>query len=333
MNDSTQPPFNDMGVFLTNDTVQPAPSFEVNLHYLTGTSRKSLEYIQNYVSSLLGAAEFVPVGYGGNSYKSSLRSVFGSKIYYTDGREDVLVWLPGAACEFIGHEALICLVEHLELSVTRLDVAFDGHGVSPALLEETWRDGNVNTRVRRESCKWINEGVDDSTGNSFYIGSRSSERHICCYDKRGFNRLEFRLKGEMAYNLSQSFVMLPDLADRVSLALGMLRAFVDFVDRSVDENPTRCPQLEWWADFLKNAEKFRFSKDKKEESVLDYVANVIKRYSASFATAVDMISIQTGKNPLDVCNELYYIGKSRQNARHKWFVKQYGVLSAAHVPF
>jgi hypothetical protein len=320
-----------MGVFLTNDTVQPATPYQVGLHYLTGTSRHSLEAVKAYLSSLLGASEFAPTGYGGNSYQHTLRSILDAKIYYTDGREDILVWLPGRVCEFLGHSGLICIIEHLELSCTRLDIAFDGHDISPMLLQQTWLDGNVNTRVRRESVDFRHEGVD-VIGNTFYIGSKKSERVLCAYDRRGFNRLEFRVRGEMAYNLSQSFLMLHDEPDRVSLVLGMLRAWVDFVDRSVDVNPTRCPQLPWWSSFLNSAEKFRFHKEKKEEYVLDYVANVIKRYSGSFSTAVDMISIQTGKNPLDVITELYFTGKSRQTSRHKWLVKQFGSLEA-HVPF
>ena len=104
--------------------------------------------------------------------------------------------LKGAGCEAIGTERLgridsHCYDANLRFQASRLDFANDYVGFTPTDLQRTWHSGRTVSRIKRQSF------MSNNDGTTFYCGSKESFQ-LCCYDKRGFTRAEFRVFGNDA---------------------------------------------------------------------------------------------------------------------------------------
>lgn len=189
---------------------------------------------------------------GGLGYERSYIVAGSARVYWSPGRADVHVSLPGEACERL---ALVDLVEMaLEMGLepnSRLDVAWDITGLTPGTFEDAFRAGDVVTRIHREVNPETGRlrGVErrsNHQGDTVYLGSRSSERFVRIYDRRGPTRLEMEWKGKRALALWHALLAVPE--DQLSrTAFAELRAFLDFRDRSASVRPDSCPLLDWWA--------------------------------------------------------------------------------------
>jgi hypothetical protein len=177
----------------------------------------------------------------------------GALIAWGDDRPDVFVSLPGSVCELLSIPALVALATVLELEPTsRLDLAWDAEGFTPADCRAAARRGDVVARVqfsKAESSKWVEDGAGSST---YYMGARTSSRMVRVYDRRGPTRVELEVKAERAVLLWRSLLAV-DLEDWSAAGLAELRAFVDFRDRSSGVRPDCCKLLPWWAAFVEGA--------------------------------------------------------------------------------
>jgi hypothetical protein len=321
------PPPTNRGVIMTDTSI--VDGITVRPDYMTGTSKMSLDEVKNYLSSVLGAVDWVEVSHGGYGYKHIAMSAYGVRIYYTEGREDILVWVPGKACEYLGDAGVWATRSYLDLKLTRLDLAWDRVGVSPYLLRDSFKASQYSSRVRANSCKWIEDGDGFQT---FYIGSGHSLRTLVCYNRRGYNRLELRLRDDYAQATAQTMEYLYEEKDRIEFYLSLVTGYIDFVDRQVDTNVSRCPRLDWWADFVGSVDKMRFALEKKVQHAQEFVNNVIGRMSASVATAAQILAAQSSKNPLDVLTELFHIGLRKQKPKHKVLLGYFNTAQP-YVPF
>lgn len=185
---------------------------------------------------------------GGYGYGCSAR-LGQASVYWSPGRADVFVVLPGETCEALGLVGVVAVASALDLEPSsRLDLAWDVEGVTVGAFRSAWHSGQVVTRAHRDS--W--DERKNSEGETFYMGSRSSGRFIRVYDRRGPTRLEMEWKGERSVQLWRRLLACAE--ERWSeAALTELRAFLDFRDRTEGKQPRVCPLLDWWAELVAGA--------------------------------------------------------------------------------
>ena len=187
---------------------------------------------------------------GGYGYGQSA-GVGGASVYWSPGRADVFVVLPGEVCETLGVVALVALATDLDLEPSsRLDLAWDVEGVSVQQVDSAWHSGDVVTRAHRDS--WRQD--QNAEGTTFYMGSRASGRMVRIYDRRGPTRFEMEWKGDRALLLWARLLACAEEGWSME-AMSELRAFLDFRQRQEGVNPQRCPLLPWWLELTEGASR------------------------------------------------------------------------------
>lgn len=212
------------------------------LHWFSGTCRGLLP--DDVLAALADHLNSTPqrLEHGGYGYQASAR-VGGASVYWSVGREDVFVVLPGEVCEVLGVVGVVAVATDLDLvPSSRLDLAWDLEGVAVADFQTAWHGGDVVTRAHRDS--W--QELRNADGNTFYMGSRASGRFVRVYDRRGPTRLEMEWKGERAVALWGRLLASQE-QEWSQAALTELRAFVDFRERSDSVHPRLRRLLPWWA--------------------------------------------------------------------------------------
>jgi hypothetical protein len=220
----------------------------MGLHWFAGTVRTlSFNAVLDIVSAHLGLS-ILRRPRGGYGYAQSA-GIGQASVYWSPGRFDVFVVLPGEVCEGLGVPGVVALATDLDLDPSsRLDLAWDAEGVTVAQVADDWRSGNVVTRAHRDSWKRLSS----ADGETFYIGSRASGRMVRVYDRRGPVRFEMEWKGERAVLLWRRLLACAE--ENWSMeAMSELRAFLDFRERSEGVNPQRCPLLPWWDEMTAGA--------------------------------------------------------------------------------
>lgn len=237
---------------------------EAGVHWMTGMTVQDAGLVLDWLAGTLG--ESVEVRDRGLHGYTEAWQVGPAVVLANPDRADmgVCVELNGSACDELGLAKIAAIHAGLELRVSRLDLAFDGVGFTPADLREAWEADSVRTRAKipekaREdrqfrTCKWYSS----PTGDTFSMGSRSSSQYARCYDERGPVRFELELKKKAAAEAAgQLFGVVSDGNSDVfaAVALSWVRRFVDFVDTDSDENVSRRTLLPFWETFVKGAEK------------------------------------------------------------------------------
>lgn len=227
------------------------------IHWFAGTVKHiPADAVAAEVARAFGVAP-VLLPRGGMGYSASYR-VGPGRVYWSPGRADVFVSLPGEACEWLSLPDLVALAVDLQLEPnSRLDVAWDCDGVTPGTFARAFRAGDVVTRIHRDIDPETGrmKGIElrsNWEGDTVYLGSRQSERFIRVYDRRGPTRLEMEWKGSRAIALWRRLVAVTE-SEASREAMAELRAFIDFRDRSAAGRPDCCPLLEWWAELVGDA--------------------------------------------------------------------------------
>lgn len=274
------------------------------LHWFAGTVRSDPSVILQALSEHLEAVSSVRPR-GGYGYACSA-GVGPASVYWSPDREDVFVVLSGEACEHLGTVGLVALSADLELEPSsRLDIAWDVNGVTPAELRAEWSCGNVVTRAHRGSWEWHENGE----GTTFYMGSRTSSRFVRAYDRRGPTRIELEVKEDRAVLLWRA--LLAHVEQDWSLAaLAELRAFVDFRDRSSGVRPDFCPLLPFWAEFVGGASRGGVVLPRRAPK-LDNMRSWLRRQVAPVLALV----LDADQSPEVLIRDLYDNGRSRYRAR------------------
>lgn len=154
-------------------------------------------------------------------------------------RMGIHVQLPGQALRLLSPAKALRICGELAASVTRVDIAVDVRGVSEvsdvygAMLAKT-----AVTRAQKYNM------VIGNTGDTVYVGSRTSERFLRVYDKAAeqkiegnWTRIEMECKGTRAKWVA-SYLMREGFQ-----GIGSLIA--DYVD---------CPGVDWYTDALHRVE-------------------------------------------------------------------------------
>lgn len=172
---------------------------------------------------------------------------------------EVYIVVPQGALDALGWDgqlAVLALLAALGVRLSRVDVYYDDLArlADPEDVLAAMRAGDARSRVK----KW-REVSDSDGGMTAYLGSRTGECMVRVYRKWAESgdpaagvRWEMEAKGERAPIVAE-FVRL-SAAPAVAF-FGLLRAFVDFVDREDGARGDRSALLGWWSALVGSAER------------------------------------------------------------------------------
>lgn len=239
----------------------------MGVHWFAGTTRHAVLDVLEAVSALRDGAPVVQHKRGMRGGYSYSASCGGVTVAWGDNRPDVFVNVPGEACEELGIPGLAALSVAVELEPSsRLDVAWDTSLFTPDTPAGAFLAGDVVARIDRTvnpdtgKMRGI-ERRENHEGSTVYLGSRTSERFVRFYDRRGPTRVELELKERRAVELWRRMLALNDEAAWGMEALAELRHFLDFrllVLGKRSGKPVAAserPLLSWWAEFVQGAER------------------------------------------------------------------------------
>ncbi len=262
----------------------------MGVHWLSGVSRLSPELVREIISRHMLGLVLEPSERGIWTYRhKALERSTGAFVAWTVDRLDVAINLPGTACELLGTVGLQELARELELTVTRLDLAWDTESLmTPELVRNAYESGAAVTHCK--VTDWRESKGGKKPGSTFYVGNRSasSARLVRFYDMRGPTRVELEVHKERASMLWQ---VLDDIKqeDWSAAGLAYLVDFVDFRDRSADPNVGRCPRLDWWDSFTEGAGRLALPLPRKAptlDSQKDWIENGVAPTLAVVADSV-----------------------------------------------
>lgn len=226
------------------------------VHWLRGTTVQDEETVLSAISTICGGLTFEVLPSGRYMYGRRVRSVEGltvlSEPHDPSTMPAVCVEVPGAACEFLGAGKLQQIAGLL--SLTRVDVAWDGAPFTVADAREWVSSGSMRTRLGRatghDQLGYVRPGKD---GNTVTLGSRHGTAQLVVYDRRGPVRAELRLYGQRAASEGVAEILAGPVGAWSAGFLGLLRGVVDFVDRTQAIRAADCPLLAPWAAFVGEA--------------------------------------------------------------------------------
>jgi Replication initiation factor len=297
------PPISNRGVTVT--------AFAV--HWFAASTEAPLEEIVSVHAAFFDGLSLDLQPHGGYGYKQCWRGFKGISVYTTPGRADKYIQISGDGCEALGTNGVATFAAALSLVPTsRLDVAWDVQGFTPQDMLEWWEAGNVVSRAHRDSMEWRR----NRKGRTLYIGSRTSNRFLRCYDMRGPTRIELECKGARSVFLWQAF-MASSETDWSDTALGVLRDFVDFRDRSGSDAPARCPLLPLWEAFVGHAPATPFPLPRKECRLERSMKFLEKQVAGSFSLVVDYLNTIGEQSLREYLAKLYLKGRDRRATRQE----------------
>lgn len=276
----------------SNTWVETVSSTFVHLDYLRFTGWGGFDEI----IACLADFHLVPSEYGSRFYKRGMEGLMHVKILFQPAiinmEEDMFqVEIPGEACQYLGYEgvyrvylAMLNLKRH---HASRVDIAFDYVPFTPYQLHESIK--NRFYRSYSRSTKWI-ESVD-SQGKptaTQYVGARTSERVVRCYDEHGFTRLELEVKGDYSdivlYNLFKG-----DKSTFLSESIGIIRDYIDILEKPYDENGGNS-LADYWREFIENQPRamLRVKRKAVELDVRKSIKTFTRQYS-KFIAALETV--------------------------------------------
>lgn len=326
-------PASNTGAISTNPTprdLKRGKSLLVSLHWLTATTKEltTLDAV-GFISDYLGHGPEVHHR-GLFGYTTTFEWLGGLKLLDNEKRPDMGICLlaDGDACDHYGFAKLSYIYQALQFTATRLDLAVDGCRFTPAALHRLWMADYVRSaartskdslpgRERFRSNKWWT----GPTGDTFYMGSRSSTQFARCYNSRGFTRFEMELKKERAAQVMHAIC---DGHDMASTLGAVITQFVAFVDKS-DTNRSRCKALPFWSRFIKRLKsnsvvtRLGGQPAKTAERLIQWIENQV-------APSLMVYEVLMGQrdNYDDVRRNLRKIGLERAKPRHHALISQGG---------
>lgn len=286
------------------------------LHWLEGVSQMDSASVVRAVESVVGhqAEPGSRTKFYRKGWKCGPVTVLGEGVTGQAEAMGVFVRVSGEGCDELGLVNLAKLAQLVGLRCTRLDVAMDGGGFTPAKLAAAWKSGRVRTHVKvsakaREGRDWREcSWESNSEGDTFYMGGKGAQRRACVYDRRGFTRFEMRYRGDAAAAVAAD--LLGDVGEGwATRAMGHVRAFVDFVSLG-QANASRRPLLGWWAKFVGDAERARVRLVRQVVESFEVVRSWVER---QVAPMLAVVAERLG--PAEV-KRLLRAGRSRWDARH-----------------
>ncbi|MCB2210335.1 replication initiation factor domain-containing protein [bacterium] len=231
--------------------------FRVTVH---GSTEYCVDMYNEYFEDCLGSLSESKRGAKG--YQGAFDSSLGFQLKHTPGanREYCTFEFPGQACkaippELLGYFYTVLRKEGRKINVNRIDLAFDGVKFTPLQLydvilkDEEREKPLVRSLTQRDSLDLRNQPLkvkedESSEGReTCYFGSRSSERYLRLYNKRGPNRLEVEYKGDRASLVANDLFRNFENTDHFyDIAISHLRDFIDI-------------DIDWWWEFINDVDR------------------------------------------------------------------------------
>ncbi len=299
-----------------------AQKLVVSLHWLTATSKgvspvDAVAFISDYLAH---GPELRDTGQWG--YTSAFVWAGGLKLLDNEARPEMGVCLvaDGSACEFYGFDKLSYIYQSLQFTATRLDLAADHCAFSPKRLRDLWYKDQVrtvckpmvNAQAQHEhvrTCEWMSS----PTGDTFYMGSRSSTQFARCYNSRGFTRFEMELKKERAAQVLEAIHQGAALNEVMG---SVVNQFVGFVKLD-DANRHRCTPLPFWRNFLQALSDAGVVTrlDARPERTIERLVDWIEGQVAPSLAVYEMVKGRSDSFD-DVRRDLRRIGLNRATPKH-----------------
>jgi DNA relaxase NicK len=263
--------------------------FRITVH---DSTRACIDLYNEHFGLALG--KLVDQGHGSYGFKGVMESSLGFQLKHTPGgdRHYCTFEFPGEACKAVPPKFFIyfykTLVRHeYKINITRIDFAFDNVPFTPKDFKEAIEedilhpDKNIiRSLTQRKSLHWHSEPFqerEDGSGigkDTCYFGSRSSERFLRVYNKRGPTRLEIEFKGVRALEVAH-YLFMTGIDDWFESMIGQVLDFIDI------EKP-------WWKEFVGDHERayvtLHSAKDKSLEKTQEWL---IHQVSPALAAAAE----------------------------------------------
>ena len=221
---------------------------------LAGVYHRFLSGVEGAIAPIGLGDFFSPTQFGGRGYEKLHFGDDGSTVYThpRDKGGHIHVELKGTTSSRYSGAELLAFVSALnaeaeKVKVTRIDFAIDHSDIGP----EYFKNAEAEDRIVSRSRSFYYQ--HSHSGDTFYIGKRSSERSLCVYNSHGFNRVEFRLRQGAAQSAVEKLQCL-GVDSMPALTLGWLRDLCRVTEKKRDKkNPDRnipCPQ---WREFVASA--------------------------------------------------------------------------------
>lgn len=290
----------------------------------------------------LGYDNFTEIEHGRYGYDSQLR--FGHiAVYYNQYRTcemGVHVEFSGQGCreyeDYVsdGFNYLLPALFQHEINVTRFDIAIDDRSgyFTVAQLERKVRDGFTKSKFK--TARGITEykiSGGCTLGKTFYFGSTKSDLQVRFYDKKeemiskkrfipeelqSWVRTELQLRRENAYQAALKFI---ETNGRLQdIALGILKNYITFCNKTNDTNKNRWTVSKFWAKFLHDVELITITKESPEVSIeksKDWFENSI---TPTFAVLMKAFNSDT-----DMLNDWYRKGLAKMSPKHENMLKRF----------
>jgi DNA relaxase NicK len=255
--------------------------------------------------------EMEPLGHGGRGFREIYHSLLEFKIYLTpilDNGDYFHFEIPGQACDVLPPDYFPALGEYLECnfpdkySFTRLDFAFDHVPFTPQQAENAIRENQLRSLAKRASLEIHvspfakrDDGIEGTYTVEF--GSRTSERMIRVYNKRGFTRLEFQIKDKRAQLITRTIFKRPNKEEWFYIMLAHLLDYIEF-------------KTDWWDTFIDGTARAGATVTTAKELTTEKMVNwVDKQVGPALSVMQDIF-------PPELLESIIKRGRTRRGARY-----------------
>lgn len=238
--------------------------FTTGVHWLTAAvPGRALAEVSHCVGGLHKARG------GGMGHPDRYVHESGARIYAGSPRDDqpIVVDVPGETCE--GWAATwLEMLSDLGCYLTRVDVAGDLEPADAARrrllqLRREFSGGRVETRMKRASMSWM----QNDEGGTLYLGGKTAEHRVRCYDRRGPLRIEHQWRpGDKTQGRFVVEVLLKHGAGPVWRSLSSRVKF---------------PQVQWYMDLLGGSSMELVFKPRISSALPDAVEQFKKQWGMS----------------------------------------------------
>jgi DNA relaxase NicK len=259
------------------------------------------------------------LGHGGRGFKVIKRGLAEFKLYsepLLNNGEYFHLEFPGLACEALNWDYFKALYDYLDgnfpekYKFTRLDLAFDHVNFTPKQAEEEIKNKNIRSLAKRETLEifetpFRTKDNGELGTKTVQFGSRSSQRMIRIYDKRGFTRLEFEVKQERSDLIAKDLLKEPEDSKWFEISVGHLRDFIDFY-------------TDWWKDFIQGRARANQTLTEPGQVSLDKMTHWIgKQVTPALSVLADVL-------PYGDLNQMIAFGRKRRGNKYDLIIENAG---------
>lgn len=289
----------------------------MRIHWLSVTVYRDYEYCsdlwQEFFNSALGL--LIISGRAGRGFQRMDTALNEARLYSSpipqsnlDNRDYCHYDFPGSACDCVIPLKFSDFISFLksdgvEFNVTRIDLAFDEVPFTPLEFYNQIVNDGVVSYVKRETLTIDSSPFalrdDGNKGcDTVYFGSKSSDRLLRVYNKRGFTRLELVCKGDRAQAVA------------LDIFENLYRDW-NFVAREHVRQYVNFPEWQSWHEFIGHAHSADIIISSSRRSSLSKMQSWLDRQvSVSLSVLMDVYGTEDGTHKI---NEMIYNARNNKD--------------------